>query len=149
MIRRNRHALPEIKAMCVEALHAGIELKALAIVGAGQLAQPIEQSLAVAARTRIPIGDEIIDIQKAPVRQHFHHAKTGDGLDAIAGFKKRHLKSVLLLPTNPRYEIGCFKMRSQLRHHGEATLNFEIGLGEMNRAIVAQCLAAHRARPLP
>src|ERR1051325_7698952 len=83
-VRRNREvqrdlfeAVAAIEAMRVDPLDAGVEPEELAAVALRLGDQPLQQALAVARRAMRGVGDEIVDVQSRPEREHLVVAIAG------------------------------------------------------------------------
>ncbi len=122
MIRRNFHSFPEIKAMCVEALHSGIQLKIIAALRARLLHQPIEKLAAVSRGTIRRARDQIIHIHESPGEERFQNPVASHGADFAVRFQKYQEVTGALLKSDSIHElVSSSKVRTQLAHDLMAT----------------------------
>src|ERR1700681_635470 len=97
MIRRNFHPLHEIKTMRVKALHAGVELKVFATVGARLLHEPIEKLAAASGGTIGRARDQIIHIHESTGEKRLQNPVTSHGPNLATRFQKCQKVTVALL----------------------------------------------------
>ena len=75
------HPLSQVETVGLEALYPRVQLEHVALLLPGVFHQPIEQLIAIAARSRAGVGDEIIDIEIAAITQVLGDPEAGHSLD--------------------------------------------------------------------
>src|SRR3954468_18768263 len=88
VMRSDLHALVQIEAVRIEALHAGIERERFAIFAPRFLDEPVEQLAAVALRAIGLARDEIIDVERPPRKKQLEYAIAGHSTDLVIALQE-------------------------------------------------------------
>jgi hypothetical protein len=105
MMAGDIHPLPEVEAMGVEALDAGVEVELLAVVLLSMVDQPLEQLFAILFRAVICVYDEVFDVEVGAPGEVGGEVESGDGDGLGVGFEML-AAPIGLLPNLPD-KAGC------------------------------------------
>ena len=122
------HALAEIEAVGVEALHARVEFEQRAAADARLVSEPIQKLGAKSARTLSRIGHEIVNVQCAPGKQFFVIAIACDRAHSAIRREIGEDETFRLHAPNAPDELGFDQLRAKLLHHLEAAGDVDVGL---------------------
>jgi hypothetical protein len=111
------HAVRKIKPVCGEALDAGVEVKLLATSLASVIDEPGKKGRTVAAAPARGVGDEVVDVERAPPREVLQDTKATDSRDLTAVCERREHVALCALASNSRYERILGDVRTELGHH--------------------------------
>lgn len=115
--------------MRIEPRGPRVELDVAASVALGFLAQPGEQALPVASRSSTCVGDEVVDIEDGPRREHLHEAMAGDSTHHAILDEHREPVAAIRHPPHACHERPLLQVRAELSHDREAGRDLGIGLG--------------------
>ena len=142
----NLHPFAQVESMGIDALRSGIQRKFVAAFFTGPVQQPIEETVAMALRSRSRIRHEVVNIQRFAREEHIHLPEAGDGPHEPGIVRQRgKLVALRLHSLDPTNEIGLGQMWSQLNHDGETSRDVGIGSGEGYRGGVHKAESTGRA----
>jgi hypothetical protein len=121
MKARDPQPLAQVKCMGFLTLCAGIKAESIAAGISGQCDEPLQHRLSMALRTRRPIGDQIIDVERLSARQYVLYAEPCDRNDGVFVFQKCELISLGLLGLDASEKLALDQQRPKLAHHWKAT----------------------------
>lgn len=124
VVANDVHALPQVKTVGVEALHAGVELEFGAAGGAGVGDEPGEKRGAVAAGTVGGAGDEVVHVEEAAGDEILADAEAGDGADQAVFLQGDELVAAGALALDAGQEVGGVgQVRAEFAHDGQTAGN--------------------------
>ena len=132
MVGGNNHALPQVEAMRVEPLHAGVEMELGAAVGARAGHEPVEEKFAVSFRPLGGGGDEVVHVENFSPGKKFRDAKPGDRLHAAIFHEGKLEAAFALLAADAPDELRLDEMRAQLGNDRETAVDIGIRFSKLN-----------------
>ena len=132
MMRGYDHPLPQVEAMRIESLHAGVEMELRAAGGARAGHEPVEEQFAMSLRPIGRGGDEIVHVEDFSPGKKFRNAEAGDGLHAGIVHEGELEAAFALLAADALDELRLDEMRAQLGHDRETAEDLGIRFGELN-----------------
>src|SRR5260221_13933775 len=104
----------EVETVRLETLHAGVEMKLVALLLARMGQKPVDQLLTRALETRARCGHQIVHIENLSPRQTLRDPESADHLHEAAVFEADQLITVpVLLSTHALHELRFAEMRAK------------------------------------
>jgi hypothetical protein len=130
MVTRDVKPLTQIKPVCTESLHPGIQMQFPAIEIARMGLEPLEHFSTGAPGTMTLRGDEVVNVDMLSPRQFRSHYKARDAQDFSLRFDVGYLISMLFLFLDLREQLLLCERRPQLQQNPTDQLELIVRFGD-------------------